>query len=118
MYCIECLRFDINFSPIISPWNKDVVQFESQSLKNALCQVCLKLVQRFWERRFLNVCIQFFLLLSPLRTGFGPSFEQIYITISQGSFLPSLVEIGPVVLWKKILNHQCNFLCCYHLPLV
>ena len=93
-------------------------KFESPSLKNALCQVCLKLVQRFWKRRFLNVCNQFFLLLSPLRKGFGPSFEQIYITITHCSFVPSLVEIGPVVLWKIFLSHQCNFTMLLSSPLI
>ena len=32
----------------------------------------------------------------------GPSFEQNYISFTQECFVPSLVEIGPVVLEKKI----------------
>ena len=32
----------------------------------------------------------------------GPSFEQTWIPFTQGCFVPSLVEIGPVILEKKI----------------
>ena len=38
----------------------------------------------------------------------GPSFEQPWIPFTQGCFLPSLLEIGPVILEKKILNFR-NF---------
>ena len=49
-------------------------------------------------------------LLSPPGKGHGPSFEQIWVPITQGCFVPSLVEIGPVVLMKKIFKFwQCNF---------
>ena len=40
--------------------------------------------------------------LSPLWEGCGPSFQQTWIPFTQGYFVPSLVEIGPVVLEKKI----------------
>ena len=40
--------------------------------------------------------------LSPLGKGRGPSFEQTWIPFTQGCFVPSLVEIGPVVLEKKM----------------
>ena len=41
-------------------------------------------------------------LLSPFGKGDSPSFEQTWIIHStQGCFVPSLVEIGPVVLAKK-----------------
>ena len=42
-----------------------------------------------------------FSLLSPLGKGYGHSFEQTWIPSFQGCFVPSLVEIGPVVLEKK-----------------
>ena len=41
------------------------------------------------------------LLLSPLGKGQVPSLEKTGITIIQGCFVQSLVEIGPVVLEKK-----------------
>ena len=43
-------------------------------------------------------------LLSPLGKGHGPSFEQIWIPITQGCFVPSMVKIGQVVLEKKIFK--------------
>ena len=66
-------------------------KLESPSPKNALCQVWLKLAQWFWRRRFFNV-----------GKGRGPSFEETWILFAQGYFVPNLVEIGPVVLEKKM----------------
>ena len=40
-------------------------------------------------------------LLSPLRKGCGPLFEQTWIPITQGCFVLSLDKIGPVVLEKS-----------------
>ena len=49
-------------------------------------------------------------LLSPLGKEQGPSFEQACIPFTQGRFVPSLIEIGPVVLEKKIFNfNKCIF---------
>ena len=40
----------------------------------------------------------------------GSSFEQTWIPFTQGCFVPRLVEIGPVVLEKKILKfRKCVF---------
>ena len=47
-------------------------------------------------------CIFAISLLSPLGEGWGPSFEQTWICFTQGYFVPSLVEIGQVVLEKKM----------------
>ena len=41
-------------------------------------------------------------LLSPLEIGRGPLFEQTWIPFTQGCFGPILVEIGPVILEKKM----------------
>ena len=38
----------------------------------------------------------------------GPSFEEIWIPITQGFFVSSSVEIGPVVLEKKICSNFVN----------
>ena len=79
-------------------------KIESHSPKEVLCQVWLKLAQWFWRRRFFNFVNEFFAfsLLSPFGKGQGPSFEQTWIPFTQGCFVPSLVEIGSVVLEKKI----------------
>ena len=44
----------------------------------------------------------YFVNYLPLLKGRGPSFEQTRIPITQEYFVPSLVEIGPVVLEKKM----------------
>ena len=43
----------------------------------------------------------YFVIISPWKRT-GPSFEQTWIPFTQGYFVPSLVEIGPVVLEKKM----------------
>ena len=66
--------------------------------KNALCHDRLKLAPWFW-RRFLNFVIS---LLSPLGKEHGPSFKQTSFPFTQGCFVPSLVDIGSVVVEKKM----------------
>ena len=59
---------------------------------------------------FLCQCIFAILKLSPLGKGRGSSFEQTWILLTQGCFVPSLVEIGSVVLEKKIFKfRKCIF---------
>ena len=79
-------------------------KLESTSPKDPLSQVRLKLAQWFWRRRFLNFVNVFslFVKLSPLGKGRGPSFEQTWIPFTQGCFVPSSVEIGVLVLEKKM----------------
>ena len=43
----------------------------------------------------------YFVIISPGKRR-GPSFEQTWIPFTQGCFVPSLVEIGSVVLEKKM----------------
>ena len=52
------------------------------------------------------LCAKFdwYWLISPLGEGRGPSIEQTWIVYNQGSFVPSLVEISPVVLEEEILK--------------
>ena len=72
--------------------------------KDALCQLWLKLALWFWRRRVLK----FDNVFSPLGKGRGHSVEQTWIPISQGCFVPNLVEIGPVVLEKKMKMLKVN----------
>ena len=46
-------------------------------------------------------CIFTISLLSLLGKGHGPSFKETLIPFTQGCFVPSLVEIGHVVLERK-----------------
>ena len=93
-----------NYLPLEKGGALDLNKPESPSPKNALCQVWLKLAQWFWKRRFFKFCQCVFAIsyLSPLGKGRGPSFEQTWIPFTQEPFVPSLVEIGSVVLEKKI----------------
>ena len=57
-------------------------------------------------------------LLSPLRKKHGPSFKKTWFPIAQGCFVPSLVDIGPVVLKKWIFKlRQCIFAISLSSPL-
>ena len=69
------------------------------------------------RRWFLKVCQYIFTisLLSPLGKGHDPTFEQTWFPIDQGCFVPSLVEIGLVILKKKFVNIFLLFR--YNLPL-
>ena len=56
-----------------------------------------------WEEDFLISSMYFrYLVIIFLGKWLGPSFEQTWIPFTQGCFVPSLVEIGPVVLEKKM----------------
>jgi hypothetical protein len=55
-------------------------KLESPSPKDDLYQVWLNYAQWFWRRFFLNIqCFFTLSLLSPLRYGRSPSFEQTWI---------------------------------------
>ena len=60
----------------------------------------------------------YFVIITPWK-GQGPSFEQTWIPFTQRCFVPSLVEISPVVLEKKILKKNINMfsLFCNYLLL-
>ena len=64
------------------------------------------------EKKIFKFCQCIFAIsqLSPLGKGRGPSFEQTWIPFTRGCFVPSLVEIGSVILEKKIYEfRQCIF---------
>ena len=77
-------------------WNK----IESPSPKDVLCYFWLKLAQWFWWRRFFNFVNLFslFRYYLPLEKG-GPF--TLHLNKLEVCFVPSLVEIGPVILQKK-----------------
>ena len=86
---------------------------ESLSPKNALCQVCLKLSQWFWRRRFFKFVNVFSLFRNNLpleKSGALHLKKKQWIPFTQECFVPSLVEIGQMVLEKKIFwICQCIF---------
>ena len=77
------------------PLNK----LEFSSPKDALCQLWLKFAKWFWRREFLN-----FVNVSSLFPYYLPLEEirAIHFLFTRGCFVPSLFEIGMVVLEKKI----------------
>ena len=74
------------------------------STKDALWQVWLKLTQWFWRIRFLNFVHVFSLFRNnlPLEKDRALQLKQTRIPFNQECFVPSLVEIGSVVLEKKM----------------
>ena len=66
----------------------------------------------FWRIRFLNLTKwrSALSLVSSLRKGRDPSFEQTWIPSTLGCSVPSLVEISQVLLEKKIALYR------YHIP--
>ena len=67
------------------------------------------------ERKVLETLLMYFSisLLSTNGNGWYPSFKQTLILFTQGCFVPSLVEIGPVVrekIFKTLPMYFCHFL--------
>ena len=96
-----------NYLPLEKDGALYLNKLDSPLPERYLCQVWLKLARWFWTRRFFKFRQFIFAisLLSPLWKGLGPSFEQTLIPFTQGCFVPGLVEIGPVVLKKKISKY-------------
>ena len=60
---------------------------------------------------------RYFVIISPWKRAV-PLIWKIWIPITQGCFVPSLVEMGPVVLEKKIFKvRQCIFAISWFSPL-
>ena len=107
---------------IITPW-KRAGPFIWTNL-NPLHQRMLSKLDWIWPsgsggEDYFKFCQYIFAisLLSPRWKGRGPSYEQIWIPLTQGCVVPSLVEIGPVVLEKKIFKF-CQYISLfrYYLP--
>ena len=77
---------------------------EALDLDISKCILTWKQLDRFKNKRPMGHIAQDFKIFSIyFGEGRGPSFEQTWIPSTQGSFVPSLVEIGPMVL-KKIFK--------------
>ena len=72
--------------------------------KDALCQFWLKLVLWFWRRTFLNFVSVFSLFHNylPLEKGGTLHLNKFEFPFTEGCFVSILVEIGPMVLEKKM----------------
>ena len=58
----------------------------------------------------------YFVIIYPGK-GCGPTFGQTWIPFSKGCYLPSLIELGPVVLEKIFKFCQCIFTISWLSPL-
>ena len=80
------------------------------------CLVAIVSRKRFFFN--FSICISTILLYYSRGKGNRPSFEQTLIRFTEGCFVPSLVDIGPVVLEKKIFKfRQRLFAIMYISPL-
>ena len=79
-------------------------KLDSSSTKDALCKVGLKFANWFWRRRFFTFVNVFSLFRNylPLEVDRVLHLNKLGSPCNQGCFVPSLVEIGPAVLEKKI----------------
>ena len=94
----NCQCFFNCYFVIISPWIKvETFIWKNWSPHHPVLQVWLKFDQWFWWRRFVNFVNVFSLFHYK-----GLSFEQTWIPFTKGCSVPSLLEIGSVVLEKKI----------------
>ena len=75
-----------------------------------ICKTLSPFYQSFIEIGTICQCIFAISKLSPLGKGCGPSFDQTWIPFTKGCFIPSLVKIHPVVLWKILSMYFCNFI--------
>ena len=100
-----------NYLPLEEGVALHLNKLESTSPKDALCQVWLKLAQWFW-RRFLifsSMYFGFFIIISPWKRVWPFIWTNLNLP-TKGCFVLSLVEIGLVILEKKIFkSHQCIF---------
>ena len=92
---------------IIPPWKRAWSSLESPSPKDALCHVWLKLpvAQWFWRKRFSCVWFNAILLIcyhSPMKMVWPFIWKKAWIIVTKVYFVPSLVEIAPVVQVKKM----------------
>ena len=95
-----------------------LIKLESPSLKDALCQVWLTLVLWFL-RRFSNSVNVFLLFHNNLHLEKGRALHlnKLGSPSPKDASVPSLVEIGPVVLEKIFKFRQYIFAICNYLPL-
>jgi hypothetical protein len=92
-------------------------KFESPSPKDNLYQVWLNFARWFWRRRFKKKkvqCIFTLSLLSTLKEGLFPSFEQNWIPFNQEKFVLNLIEFGLLFSTRRFLKIFSVFLLFYY----
>ena len=99
LYLVNVLSLFRNYLPSFKK------KLEFPSLNNASCQICLKLAQSFWRRRFLISSMYFhYFVMIPLWKRVWPFFSINWNPLHPRMFCAKLVEIGHMVMEKKNLN--------------
>ena len=93
-----------NYIPLEKSGALHLNKLEFPSPRIAMCQDWLKLATWFSTRRFLNFVnvLSLFCVIISTWKKVGPSFDKIWIPFTRECFVPSLVEISPVILEKKM----------------
>ena len=110
------IKRKLSLNLLVCHFNK----LESPSSKDVLYPVSSKLTLWFWRRGDINFVNEFLLFFTylPLEKGWVLHFNKRGSPFFQGCFLPSFVEIGPVVLKMRIYKFcQCIFAILYLSPL-
>ena len=96
----------IHQSHVFGPIKISPTLFWKGSLKEHYCEIISKSDQRFQRRRFLKNCLKNSIFIAMATRVFdGIKFcEQFLKRTSQGTFLPSLVQIGPSVWEEKMFK--------------
>ena len=103
---------------LLSPLGKEhdphLNSLEFPSSKDALCHVWLKLpvAQWFWRKRFSCVWFNAILLIcyhSPMKMVWPFIWKKAWILVTKVYFVPSLVEIAPVVQVKKMKMWKADY---------
>ena len=102
----QCISLFRNYLPLEKGGALHLNKLVSPSPKDASCQVWLKLALWFWWGRFFNFVYVFsqFRNYLPFGKGRDPSFEKTWIPFTEGCFVPSLVEIDPVLMRRRFFN--------------
>ena len=101
----QCISNIWWLSPLGNRHDPSFVQTQIPFIKGCFVPSLVEIGQVVLERKiFMFSSIYTILLLSPLGKRWGPSFEQSWIPFTWGCFVPSLIEIGPVVLDRKIFR--------------
>ena len=87
--------------PWKNEWPLHLNKVESHSPRNVFCQVWLKLAKWFWIKVFkkLSMSFRYFVIIPSWKMA-GSFIWATLNPFTKGYFVPSLVEIGPVVLEK------------------
>ena len=99
-------RYFVNIYPWERAWPFICINLNPFHQNMCCAKFCWNWPSCSGESDFINVFSLF--RNYPLWKGRGPSLVQPWVSFTQGCFVPSLVEFGPVVLEKKMKSLQTD----------